>query len=33
MEKFVETKKDWFVKATPNKKVLTMVKPFPLLLD
>ena len=31
MENFVETKKDWFVKATPKKKVLTMVKPFALV--
>ena len=29
MEKFPETKQDWFVKATPKKKVLTMVKPLP----
>ena len=33
MEKFVEIKQDWFVKATLNKKVLTMVKHFPLLQD
>ena len=33
MEKFAEIKQDWFVKANPKKKVLTMLKLFPLLLD
>ena len=31
--KVYKKKQDWFVKATPMKKVLTMVKPLPLLLD
>ena len=33
MDKSLETKQDWYVKATLKKKALIMVKNLPLLQD